>query len=149
MIQRIQSIFLLLAAAAGFGQFAAPYLSTESGNPATALPALADNALNPFDNPGLLGLCALSGIVSLVAIFLFRNRVLQARLSGGGAIASLLLLVLVVFVVFQITQQIPAGGSTHYGAGLALPVLGMAFNWLAVRFIKKDENLVRSMDRLR
>lgn len=149
MIQRIQSVFLLLAAAAGFGQFAAPYVRIESGNPAARLPALADNVLNPFDNPGLLGLCALSGIVSLAAIFLFRNRPLQARLCGAAAIASLLLTVLTAFVVFQITQQMPAGGSLHYGAGLALPATAMLFDWLAARFIRKDENLVRSMDRLR
>ena len=149
MIQRIQSIFLLLAAVAGFGQFAAPYLSTESGNPAASLPALNDLVLNPMDNPGLLGLCALGGIISLAAIFLFRNRPLQARLSGGAAIASLLLTILCAFVVFQITQQMPEGGKTQYGAGLGLPVLGFIFNWLAVRFIRKDENLVRSMDRLR
>lgn len=149
MIQRIQSVFLLLAAAAGFGQFATPYLSTESGNPAASLPAFKDLILNPMDNPGLLGLCALGGVISLVAIFLFRNRSLQARLSGGAAIASLLLAILCAFVVFQIRQQMPEGGSTHFGAGLALPVFGFLFNWLAVRFIRKDENLVRSMDRLR
>lgn len=149
MIQRIQSIFLLLAAAAGFGQFVTPYLTTESGNSAASVPALADNVLNPMDNPGLLGLCILSGLVSLIAIFLFGNRALQARLGGGAAIASLLLAVLAVFVVYQTTQQLPVDGNTHYGAGLALPGLAAIFNWLAVRFIHKDENLVRSADRLR
>lgn len=149
MIQRIQSIFLFLAAAAGLGQFVAPYLSTEAGNPAATLPALSDNVLNPFDNPGLLGLCALSGLVSLAAIFLFRNRPLQARLTGGATAASLLLTALVAFVVYQTTQQVPAGGTVRYGVGLALPIAAIIFNWLAVRFIRKDENLVRSMDRLR
>lgn len=149
MIQRIQTIFLLLASAAGFGQFAVPYLSTDTGNPAATMPALADNVVNPLDNPGLLGLCALSGIASLAAIFLFRNRLLQARLAGGAGVASALLIVLAGFVVYQILQQLPSGGSTHYEAGLALPVVALIFNWLAVRFIKKDESLVRSMDRLR
>jgi uncharacterized membrane protein YraQ (UPF0718 family) len=149
MIQRIQSIFLLLASAAGFGQFAAPYLNTETGNRAATLPVLADNVLNPMDNPGLLGLCALSGIASLAAIFVFRNRLLQVRMAGGAGIASVLLMVLAGFVIYQVFQQMPSGGSTQYGAGLGLPILALVFNWLAVRFIKKDENLVRSMDRLR
>lgn len=149
MIQRIQTIFLLLAAAAGFGQFAAPYLSTEPGNPAATLPALADNVVNPMDNPGLLGLCILSGVVSVAAVFLFKNRPLQARLAGGAGIASILLAALAGFVVFQTVQQIPAGGTTAYGIGLALPVIAMVFNFLAARFIRKDENLVRSADRLR
>ncbi|MBV6439651.1 MAG: DUF4293 family protein [Haliscomenobacteraceae bacterium CHB4] len=149
MIQRIQTIFLLIAAAAGFGQFAAPYLSTEPGNPAATLPALADNVVNPMDNPGLLGLCILSGVVSIAAVFLFRNRPLQARLAGGAGIASILLAALAGFVVFQTVQQLPADGKIAYGAGLALPVAAMVFNFLAARFIRKDENLVRSADRLR
>lgn len=149
MIQRIQSILLLLASAAGFGQFAAPYLSTPSGDPATSLPALADNVVNPLDNPGLLGLCALSGLVSLVAIFLYRNRPLQARLAVGAAVASVLLVVLAGFVIFQVMQQLPAGGHVQYGLGLGLPVAGLVLNWLARNFIRKDENLVRSADRLR
>lgn len=149
MIQRIQTILLLLASAAGFGQFALPYLRTGAENPATNLPALSDQVLNPFDNPGLLGLCLLSGIVSLAAIFLYKNRPLQFRLSGGGAVASLLLGGLAAFVVYQTTQQLPTGGSVQYGGGLVLPVVAMLFNWLAGRFIRKDENTVRSMDRLR
>ncbi len=149
MIQRIQTIFLFLASLAGFGQFAAPYLTTDTGNPAATLPALADNSLNPLDNPGLIGLCALSGIVSLAAIFLFKNRPLQARLAGGAAIASVLLAVLTGFVIYQLFQQMPAGGSTQYGLGLALPVVALLFNWLAIRYIGKDEKLVRSADRLR
>lgn len=149
MIQRIQTIFLLLAAAAGFGQFAAPYLRTEPGNPAAALPALADNVVNPLDNPGLLGLCILSGVVSVAAIFLFKNRPLQARLAGGAAIASILLAALAGFIVFRTFQQLPVDGKIAYGAGLGLPVVAMIFNFLAARFIRKDENLVRSADRLR
>lgn len=149
MIQRIQTIFLLLAAAAGFGQFAAPYLSTEPGNPAATVPALADNVLNPMDNPGLLGLCILGGAVSLAAIFLFKNRLLQARLANGAAVASILLAALAGFVVFQTMQHVPSGGTIAYGAGLALPLIALVFNWLAARYIRKDENLVRSADRLR
>jgi hypothetical protein len=149
MIQRIQTIFLLLASAAGFGQFAAPYLSAEAGNVATSVPALADNVLNPMDNPGLLGLCALSGAVSLAAIFLFKNRPLQARLAGGAALASIMLAALAGFVAFQILQQMPSGGSVQYGIGLGFPAAALIFNWLAARSIRKDENLVRSADRLR
>lgn len=149
MIQRIQSIFLFVAAAAGFGQFATPYLTSEPGNPAGTLPALADNVVNPFDNPGLLGLCMLGGLVSLVAIFLYKNRPLQARLAGGAAVASILLIVLAAFVIFQLNQQMPEGGATHFGVGLALPIVAMVSNWLAARSIRSDEQLVRSSDRLR
>lgn len=149
MIQRIQTIFLLIAGAAGFAQFAVPYLSTDTGNPAATLPVLADTVFNPLDNPGLLGLCILGGVVSIFAIFFFKNRPLQARMASGAAAASILLSALAGFVIFQIGQQMPAGGSVQYGIGLGLPVIAMICNWLAARFIRKDEHLVRSADRLR
>lgn len=149
MIQRIQSIFLLLAAGAFGGQFALPYLQTPAEDPARSLSSLTDGVLNPFDNPGLLGLTALGMLISAVAIFLFKNRSLQARLSLASVGIGVMLLALIAFTVKTTQDQLPEGGTTQFAAGLALPVVAMLFNWLAARAIRKDEKLVRSMDRLR
>ncbi len=149
MIQRIQSIFLLLATSALGGQFALPYLQTPAADPARALPALADGVLNPLDNPGLLGLTVLAALISFVAIFLFKNRSLQARLAMVAAAVGLMLLVLAAFTTKTTLDQTPSGGTTQFAFGLALPVLALLLNWLAARAIRKDESLVRSMDRLR
>ena len=149
MIQRIQSIFLLLATGALGGQFKLPYLQTAAEDPARSLPALADGVLNPLDNPGLLGLTALAAVISFVAIFLFKNRSLQARLSMVAAAIGVMLLVLVAFTTKTTLDQTPTGGNAQLAFGLALPVLALLFNWLAARAIRKDEALVRSMDRLR
>lgn len=149
MIQRIQSIFLLLATAALGGQFALPYVQVPAEDPARSLPALADGALNPLDNPGLLGLTALAAVISFVAIFLFKNRSLQARLSMVAAGIAVMLLVLAGFTTKTTLDQTPLGGHAQLAAGLALPVLALALNYLAARAIRKDEKLVRSMDRLR
>lgn len=149
MIQRIQSVFLFLAASALGGQFALPYLQAPIDSPARTLPALADGALNPLDNIGLLGLTILGAAVSVVAIFLFKNRPLQARLAGMAAGVGVLLLALAGFTTKTTLDQTPEGGSAQLAFGLALPVLALAFNWLAARAIRKDDALVRSMDRLR
>ena len=154
MIQRIQSIFLLLAAAAAGGQFAVPYLSTETTTAAAggaALPtAFADGVFNPFDNPGLIGLCALTAVVSLVAIFLYGNRPLQQRIAGGALACGGLLLALALFSSYNAAQSLSGVGlPAHYQAGLALPLVSVVFQWLASRSIRKDEAIVRSMDRLR
>jgi len=149
MIQRVQTLFLFLASCAGAGQFALPYLSADAGNPAVTLPVLADSVFNPLDNPGLIGLCALCAVVSLAAIFLFRNRSLQRRITGGAMLVSVLTAALLGFTLWQTVKAIPEGGAVHYQLGLALPLLGFVFQWLAGHYIKKDENLVRSMDRLR
>ncbi len=149
MIQRIQTVFLFLASGLLGSQFFLPYLQTPEGDPARALPALADGMLNPLDNPGILGLTALGAIVSLAAIFLFKNRSLQARLALTAFGVGIMLLMLTGFTIKATLDQVPVGGSTQFALGLALPVLAIALNWLAARAIRKDESLVRSMDRLR
>jgi peptidoglycan/LPS O-acetylase OafA/YrhL len=149
MIQRIQTLFLFLAACAGAGQFALPYTTTGAEDAAKGLPALSDTVFNPFDNPGLTGLCILSGVVSLAAIFLYKNRPLQRRIAGAALLVSVLLLVLLGFTVWQMTQSMPQGGTMQYQPGIALPVAALLLQWLSGRFIQKDETLVRSMDRLR
>ncbi len=149
MIQRIQSVFLLLAAGAMGSQFVLPYLQTPADNPARAVSALSDGVLTPPDNPGLLGLTVLGAAVSFAAIFLFKNRPLQGRLAGVSMIVAILLLALLVFTTKTTIDQAPEGSSVNFAAGLGMPLLALLFNWLATRSIRKDEALVRSMDRLR
>lgn len=149
MIQRIQTVFLFLASCLSGAQFLLPYERTDAGNPAATLPAFSDGVFNPLDNPGLAGLSALAALVSIAAVFLYKNRPLQARITGGALLSSVLLLALLAFSMYQIAGAIPAGGSVQYQAGLALPVLALICQWLAGRAIRKDEALVKSMDRLR
>ncbi|MCY7326910.1 MAG: DUF4293 domain-containing protein [Saprospiraceae bacterium] len=149
MIQRIQSLFLLVASGSIFAQFGLPYLQTPANDPARTVPVLADGVFNPFDNIGILGLTVLAGLASLLAIFLFRNRSLQTRFTIGALLSSGLLLALAGFTAYTTLEALPPGGSAQYQAGLALPVVALLFQWLAGRSIRKDEQLVRSVDRLR
>jgi hypothetical protein len=144
MIQRIQSVFLLLAALAAGFQLLFPFLLGQS-----ALAVFADGRFNVFDNPGLLGLSILSGVLGLVSIFLFGNRPVQARVAGLGLLVSILSLVLLGFTLYQIYSQLPSGAPLRMGAGLGLAPLAMLLFLLALRAIWKDEALVKSMNRLR
>jgi hypothetical protein len=149
MIQRIQTLFLILAAGSAAGQFFAPYLSAAEGNPSRTLPAMADGALTASDNPGMLGLCALVALLTLGAVFLYNNRPLQGRISAMAGIAALFGAALTGIQMYQTMQAAPEGGTLQMGAGIALPVLAILFTGLAGRYIRKDEKLVRSADRLR
>ncbi|MFN0013345.1 MAG: DUF4293 domain-containing protein [Saprospiraceae bacterium] len=149
MIQRIQTLFLLLAAGALGGQFVFPYLKAAADDPARTLPILSDGVFNPLDNPGILGLTGLGAVISIAAVFLFKNRPLQARLALTAMGTSVMLTVLLAISVKTTLDQVPLGGGTQMAAGLALPLLAMALNWLAAKSVRKDEALVRSMDRLR
>ena len=149
MIQRVQTLFFTVAAGVLFGQFGVPYLQTAPGNSAAMPAVLADGMLNPTDNYGLLGLTLLGGGIAIGAIFLFKDRALQAKLAGGGILVSLFLLALAALVTKTTWDAVPEGGEATLGAGIAAPLIALANFWLAWRNIRKDEALVRSMDRLR
>lgn len=149
MIQRIQTLWLLAAVAAVAASFALPFLQAPDGDPARTVSALADGTLTPTDNPGLLGLSVLGAITALAAIFLFKNRPLQGRLAMAGAGIGVLLLGLAILAINMARAEMPQQANASIGVGIALPALYGLFCWLAARAIRRDEALVRSMDRLR
>lgn len=145
MIQRIQSIFLLLSGISFFSLFGLPFATST-----VAIPNLfSDLVYNIQDSPILLVLTILGGIISVGAIFLFNNRGLQVRLSYLATVTSILLLIVALLLVYN-ERTTDAGAETiTEGFGIALPILSLIFSILAARYIGKDENTVRSMDRLR
>lgn len=108
----------------------------------------ADAAYNVQDQIGLMVLFGLGGILALASIFLFRNRLLQMRISIFAFIANLIGVVLGVIFFMQNSSDV-GDRTINDGIGLYLPVVAMILTLLAHRFINKDEKLVRSMDRLR
>lgn len=146
MIQRIQTIFLLLASAAAFGLLALPFASTNEVIEASGL--FADKQYEISDHIALLLLFCAAGGLSFVSIFLFKNRKSQLLLGRISVIANLIGLILAV--VFFLQDSPNMGEITpDDGLGLYLPFLFLVFAILALRYIQKDEKLVRSMDRLR
>jgi len=130
MIQRIQSIYLFLAAVAAIVFLFVPSAEVEG------VQLIAQN------NMPLLALSAIGALISLSVIFLFKNRVLQANI---GRISLLPLLGLVGYSLFIEFSD----GDFQAGWGIGLPVVATLLVFLAVGAIRKDENKVRSMDRLR
>lgn len=143
MIQRIQSIFLLLAAVALLGLFGLPFASTAEPVAASAL--FADQKYNILDHTALSAIFIAAAVISLLSIFLFNNRKLQMRLSLLSILGALAGLA-VAGVLFS---QDAAGQTAQLGLGFGLPVVSIILIYLAYRNIKKDETLVKSMDRLR
>ncbi|MFN7118609.1 MAG: DUF4293 domain-containing protein [Saprospiraceae bacterium] len=142
MIQRIQSIFLLLSAGASFGTLAAPFANAKA---TIASPIFADQVYNVQDNVVLLVLFAVAGALAVASIFLYKNRTVQMRLA---IIALLINLAGLAFALIYLLQQVDFA-SIAIAVGIFLPLVAVIFLWLAQRNIKKDDKLVRSMDRLR
>lgn len=141
MIQRIQSIWLLLAALCGFGLTQVPLFTGR----------LANNVIKNFLSTDSLLFFALSigtALLAAACIFLFRNRNLQFKLTIIGVILSILLVVLEVWLLGKFKTTHSAVSGTYTWGGL-LPIAMIIFFILAARGIYKDERLIKSLDRLR
>jgi len=145
MIQRIQSIYLLLSGTSFLSLFKVPFATS-----ATAIPSLlADGVYNIYDNGVLIALAGLGGLLSIVAIFLFNNRMLQLKMSYGSIVLSILLPLVAMLLIYNEGTITNHASQIVDGFGIYMPVVAMIFGFLAARFIQKDEQTVQSMDRLR
>jgi hypothetical protein len=142
MIQRIQSLWLLIVALTAFATSRLTlYVGTLPNN--TELPFLLSANL-------LLAIVIIVlGILAVICLFLYKNRKLQFKLSVLGVIFSIGFLFLEYYVVenvFKPEKNIQTGS---YQIGALLPLVMVVFFFLAARGIYKDEKLVKSMNRLR
>ena len=139
MIQRIQSVYLLMGALALVGLL---LVDVVWQNPAVERYGWLSTAI--------LVLGATAAFIGLIALFLYRDRKQQRRVVLGAQLATVALLAVLVggFALGQAMPVVLAAGVAGY-AGLLLPVLAYVLYFFARRAIQKDIDLVRSMDRLR
>jgi len=143
MIQRIQSIFLFLAGACALVLFALPLATTPTAQASS--PLFADAAFEVQDGPTMMGAFGLAGLGLWVAIFLYRNRSLQMNITRLGLFLAGAGMGAAAYRYFND----PAASLAQPAVGIAFPVLAILFGFLAYRNIKKDDKLVKSIDRLR
>jgi len=137
MIQRIQTVFLLLSAICGIIALVLNFTSTE----AIAMNVFADLEYLKY---AYLGLILLGVAISIWSIFKYTNRVRQMRFVDISTLAYILSCISMA-VAFFISQNTPQWSCiSQY-----LPILSIILNLIAKNRIKFDENLVRSADRLR
>lgn len=155
MIQRIQTLYLLIAAVlVGLIIFIpmANYLSSGSEYALTAFGIVsADSGGSIATLPYLAVLAAVAALIPFVTIFLFRNRLLQIRLCIVEIVLLAGVVGLQVYYLYHGGSAFGASDahSTSYSFVNIFPLIALILMWLAVRAIGKDEALVRSLDRLR
>lgn len=152
MIQRIQSVYLLLVAVLLVVAACLPvgtFVETGGVSLHSFKPLGLTLADGEFQSTwGLFGLLLLSAVVALCTIFLFRNRILQIRMTIFGSL--LVIGYYVVFFIFlYVLKQRLDGAAFQMGWALCLPVICLILDYLSIRAIYRDEELVRSTERLR
>ena len=89
----------------------------------------------------------LSAALSLLGILSFKKRQHQFVINRLTIILNLILLGLFVYRSLNVSGETPT--VSEKGIGMFLPIISIVFLVLANKAIKKDEDLVKSVDRLR
>lgn len=100
-------------------------------------------------NTWIVSFAAAIAALSLVAMLMFKNRKLQTLLSSFNYLFILGLIVMMYMYSMQMNYFEGKEATTSFTFAALLPLALMFFNFLALRGIKADEKLIRSMDRLR
>jgi hypothetical protein len=162
MIQRIQSIYLFLIVICQGLLFATALATFSSYETSFNLSLMGFYKLSSAGQEMLINSYALMAVnivlilFSLFVIFSFKNRKKQIKLAAFNILLICGFIVL-MFYSFDNAKSFldrsfnnqGAELSTTYGIGMILPLLSLVFNFLAIKGIRKDEELVRSADRIR
>ena len=162
MIQRRQTIFMLLAVIASALLFFVPLVSFDAGG--NVMRFTIWGIQNPIETISLsttytwplFVLTILMTVDPLVTIFLYKKRELQVRLCRLNMLVNIIFIGL-VFLYYEsdILNVIAAvEGDTYdldvaYFFGMALPLVNLVLEIFAIRGIRKDIELLKSIDRLR
>jgi len=152
MIQRIQSVYLLLATIAAVVAMClsiGTYIDAQSLTMATFNPlGLTFTDGETTSTWALFVLLMFSALVSLAAIFLFRNRQLQMRITIFNCVLLLGYYIAAAVFIFMLKDGIGAE-AFRPGLGLAFPAVSIILSYLAFRGIYRDDVMVKAADRLR
>lgn len=149
MIQRIQSLYLFLTTILAVLFLSGTILEFSSPAGPSIMTAFKIDESVPGSGLYIIMTILLFAVplLSLAIIFMYKNRKNQLRLTSLLILLIILLIVCTAFFAYSIVQSRDAVLLSWYKA--ILPLLMLIAALLAYRGIKKDENLVRSYDRLR
>lgn len=165
MIQRIQSIYLALAAILGVSDVFVPAWTFESGQEVEKVTAWAVSAtatageaarqdtfwVDSIPHSVWFVMTVLVPIFIIAIIFLYQDRMRQIRLCQIAMIGVGIEIVATMMDVMKGPHWL-LGGANNAGTpfvGFGLSVLSLMLVWMASKSILKDEKLVRSAERLR
>jgi hypothetical protein len=137
MIQRRQSLWLILAALGGFISYILPFFSGAS----TFINNIKPASLYASSTFVLMVLTGASILLSLVTIFLYKDRKLQLRMCFAGVALS----VLVIVLYFMEMKKLSGSISLWAIFVFLIPISYI----MAARGIQRDEKLIKSLDKLR
>ena len=150
MIQRIQTLYLLAVVALGIALIWLPVVEFVTPEEASELQIWEMTAIGGVPLQGLCGLLVATLLIpalALVDIFLFKKRILQARLNIFTAMLCLGYYGVLAIYIWQ--AKLALGVDWHIMPWASFPLVCFVLTIMATRRILKDEALVRAADRIR
>lgn len=158
MLQRIQTLLLATVAVAMLSVTLLPMWEKSSAalNEKVTLTAVAleyfkgTNLVSTANTIVIVILAIISTCIAAFSITQYKKRMLQMTL---GLINSILIAVVLGYTFYQVFKvgipMFEPENQGSYGSGFIAAVLAMLCNMIANRFIRRDEMLVKSADRMR
>ena len=158
MLQRIQTLLLATVAVAMLSVTLLPMWEKSSAtlNEKVTLTAIAleyfkgTNLVSTANTIVIVMLALISTCIAVFSITQYKKRMLQMTL---GLINSILIAVVLGYTFYQVFKvgipMFEPENQGTYHAGFIAVVVAMLCNMIANRFIRRDEMLVKSADRMR
>ncbi|MEZ4722432.1 MAG: DUF4293 domain-containing protein [Flavobacteriales bacterium] len=152
MIQRIQSIYLLIATSLVTLSLFMNWSTYVVEGAGFMLSGLKCSVEGVSSTPLTMAIIVGAGLI-LITLFGYKNRKTQMNLAVVTIIQLLLIMGLFGFVHYTALKTLKSNFTeevgTGYGIAIILPLIACVLVWLARKQIKKDDDLVKSVDRLR
>jgi len=147
MIQRIQTIFMLAAGMLIGSLYVQKFADIIVNNELHIFNAFGISKGEEliFSGLPLMIFIGLIAVLHLVAIFLYKKRILQIRIL----VFSIILMLGLFGMFFYFTYASFDDAKIAFKVAVVLPIASIILDWLAIRAIGKDEAMVRSLDRIR
>lgn len=97
----------------------------------------------------IAALAIAASIVAMVSVFQYKNRLNQMKLGALNALLMAATLGVSYYKIYQYENLVNPEGQGSIQMGFFLPAVAMILNIISNRFIRKDEKLVKSVDRIR
>ncbi len=151
MIQRKQTLFLLQCIICGIVMMYIPCQQITLADKTLGLCLVPSDVAEIASTLGHFGAIALNlgaVLLSFLIIFLFKKREMQIKLSYALMAFWMIIIAMVYLCPFVIkTDKIQAVAINHFV--VLVGIIAIAAAWFAIKFIKKDIDLIKSADRIR
>ncbi len=147
MIQRIQTVYILIAAVftAMLFNFDFAELAVNGEVYIFDVTGIMHGDEVIFDGLPVMGFIGLIVLLHVAVIFMYKNRIRQIRVLAF----TIILLLGLLGIMFYFLHAGFENAEVVYNVPMTFPLIAAILDYLAIRAIGKDEALVRSLDRIR